>query len=74
MVLTNTQIIIISTIIFGVLNIIENIIHYSLGRHFGKKGFEFYIPSLNEFLILIVVMLIFAGLEKIGITLFENSN
>ena len=74
MVLTNTQIIIISTIIFGVLNIIENIIHYSLGRNFNKKGFEFYIPPLNEFLILIVVMLIFAGLEKIGITLFENSN
>jgi hypothetical protein len=53
--------IIISMIVFGVLNLIENLIHYSIGRSYenGDKGFVFSFPTYEDFIKIIFVMIIF---------------
>lgn len=51
--------IIISMVVFGVLNLIENIIHYNIGRSFGNGEFNFSIPTYIDFIKIIFVMIIF---------------
>lgn len=51
--------IIISMIVFGVLNLIENMIHYSIGRSNNNGGFIFSFPTYEDFLKIIFVMIIF---------------
>lgn len=50
--------IIISMIIFGILNLIENLIHYNIGRSYQSE-FKFNIPSFNNFVEIIKVMIVF---------------
>lgn len=52
--------ILISMIIFGILNLIENLIHYNIGRSYNSGvEFTFNMPSFNDFLKIIGVMIIF---------------
>lgn len=69
--------IIISMIVFGVLNLIENMIHYSIGRSYGNsnnnsnnnsnRGFVFSFPTYEDFIKIILVMIVF-GLAQGFIT------
>jgi hypothetical protein len=55
--------ILISMIIFAILNIIENLIHYNIGTnaHLNEQSqfIKFNIPSTNDFIKILFVMLIF---------------
>lgn len=54
------HLIIISMIVFGILNMIENIIHYNIGRsHDNSETFVFNIPSYSDLLKIIYVMIVF---------------
>jgi hypothetical protein len=54
------HLIIISMLVFGVLNIIENLIHYNIGRSYKDYNFTFHTPSQEDFIKIIIVMIIFA--------------
>jgi len=64
-----------SFLIFIVLNVIENVIHYNIGKfHNGKSGsgssnyltgYHFTNPSRNDWIRIIVIMLVFAILQGI---------
>lgn len=51
--------VIISMLVFGVLNLVENIIHYSIGRSYASEGFIFNLPSWKDFVKIIIVMIVF---------------
>jgi hypothetical protein len=53
---------IISFIVFAVLNIIENVIHYNIGKT-SNKDFEFSNPTLIDWKKIIITMIIFALLQ-----------
>lgn len=56
------HLIIISVIVFSVLNIIENLLHYNIGRS-HNKNFDINLPTLNEFIHIIGIMLLFGFLQ-----------
>ena len=51
--------ILISMLVFGSLNLIENLIHYNIGRSHGSVEFIFNIPSLNDFVKILFTMIVF---------------
>ena len=56
--------VIISMMVFGVLNLIENIIHYSIGRiHSSESNLSYLIPvffpSGNDLIKIFIIMIIF---------------
>ena len=53
---------IISFIVFAVLNIIENVIHYNIGKT-SNKEFEFSNPTRIDWKKIIITMVIFALLQ-----------
>ena len=53
---------IISFIIFALLNTIENVIHYNIGKT-SNTDFEFSNPARNDWKKIIVTMIIFALLQ-----------
>jgi hypothetical protein len=53
---------ILSFIVFAVLNIIENVIHYNIGKT-SNTDFEFSNPTRNDWKKIIVTMIIFALLQ-----------
>ncbi len=53
---------IISFIVFAVLNIIENVMHYNIGKT-SNKDFEFSNPTLIDWKKIIITMIIFALLQ-----------
>ena len=53
---------IISFIVFAVVNIIENVIHYNIGKT-SNKEFEFSNPTRIDWKKIIVTMVIFALLQ-----------
>ena len=55
---------IISFIIFAVVNIVENVIHYNLGKT-SNTEFEFSNPTLIDWKKIIVTMVIFAFLQAL---------
>jgi hypothetical protein len=56
----------VSMIIFGILNIIENIIHYNIGINSGDdKIFKFIFPSRNDFKKIFIIMIIFGSIQGI---------
>ncbi len=59
------KIFIASIIIFIILNIIENYLHYNTGRHYDKEGLHFTMPSKKDWIKIIIIMLIFAILQGI---------
>ena len=57
-----------SFIIFIVLNVIENVIHYNIGKYHdrgggGIAGFHFTNPTETDWVRIIVIMVIFAVLQ-----------
>lgn len=62
-----------SFFIFIVLNVIENVIHYNIGKFHNSKnengnidyltGYHFTNPSTNDWIRIIVIMLVFAILQ-----------
>jgi hypothetical protein len=54
---------IISFIIFALLNIVENVIHYNIGKTSNKDGFEFTNPTITDWKKIIITMIIFALLQ-----------
>ena len=69
----NTHIIIISIIIFSILNIIENLIHYNIGRSHSNT-FNINIPTKMEFLNIISIMLFFGLLQGIFTEYFSEKD
>ena len=53
---------IISFIVFALLNAIENVIHYNIGKT-SNTDFEFSNPTRNDWKKIIVTMIIFALLQ-----------
>ena len=53
---------IISFIVFAVVNIIENVIHYNIGKT-SNKEFEFSNPTIIDWKKIIITMIIFALLQ-----------
>jgi len=57
------HIFLISFLIFIVLNVIENYVHYNIGRHTNSKNIELSMPTKNDWIKIIVVMIVFAFLQ-----------
>ena len=53
---------IISFIVFAFLNVIENVIHYNIGKT-SNTDFEFSNPARNDWKKIIVTMIVFALLQ-----------
>lgn len=62
--------VIISMIVFGILNLIENLIHYNIGRSHKSNGFIFYLPNTNDFLKIIIIMIVFGLAQGLLTELF----
>ena len=59
---SNYKIFISAVVVFIILNIIENYIHYNIGRHHDSK-LEFKNPSFSDWIKIIITMIIFALLQ-----------
>jgi len=59
------HIFVISTLVFVVLNVIENLIHYNIGRHHDDLSLSFVAPSQTDWLRIIAIMIVFAILQGI---------
>ena len=73
--LVNISIFWVSLVTFLVLNIIENLLHYSIGRselHDSIK-FEAYMPTRHDFVKILIIMLIFGLLQAVLTTYFTSS-
>ena len=55
-----TNLILISMLIFAILNFIENLIHYNIGIGRYNNEFKFYFPNLSDFFKIVITMIIFA--------------
>jgi hypothetical protein len=59
------HIVYISTVVFIFLNIVENYVHYSIGRYPEAKFIKLSLPDTKEWIKIIGVMIIFAVLQGI---------
>jgi hypothetical protein len=65
--------------VFIVLNVIENVIHYNIGKYHGDAtingktvaGFHFTNPSQTDWVRIVVIMFIFAVLQGFFTTYFS---
>jgi hypothetical protein len=55
------HLIFISMIIFSILNLSENLIHYNIGKGFNNN--EFVWPSFDDWIKIIITMIIFGYLQ-----------
>ncbi len=69
---SKSHIFIISVIVFIVLNIMENIIHYSIGRHHGDTNVSITAPSADDWVRIISVMIVFALLQGLFTMALSN--
>lgn len=60
-----------SFLIFIIINTIENVIHYSIGRETNKKNITIKNPTYIDWVRIIIIMIIFAILQAI-LTCFFN--
>lgn len=60
---TSLRIFITSIAVFVVLNLVENIIHYSIGRNHGNAGIFIISPSYIDWMRIMIIMIIFAILQ-----------
>lgn len=60
-----------SFLVFIVLNLIENLIHYNIGRNSNSR-FEFMEPTLFDWTRIILTMIIFALLQGMFTLLFDS--
>jgi hypothetical protein len=69
------HIFIISTFVYVIINLIENTIHYNIGRNFDIKHFHDIVyvpPSSLDFVRIVLVMAIFAILQGIFTVMLAN--
>lgn len=59
------HIFVISVAVFIVLNLLENVIHYSIGRHHGDLSVSIAAPSSTDWVRIIGIMLVFAVLQGV---------
>lgn len=59
------QVFISSFIAFCILNIVENLIHYSIGRTSNKKTIEYKNPTPIDWVRILLIMLVFAILQGV---------
>ncbi len=57
------HILLISMIVFIVLNIIENYFHYNIGINSENNDFELKNPTISDWVKIVIVMIIFAYLQ-----------
>lgn len=62
----------ISAISFFVLNLLEDLIHFNIGRNRNLDNITVYLPEKSEWLYVIGVMLIFSLLQGFVTYYFEN--
>ena len=55
----------VSFFIYVVLNLVENIIHYNIGKHKDKQSIHIQLPDFDDFPRIIFVMFFFASLQGI---------
>lgn len=61
-----------SFIVFISLNIIENYIHYNIGRHYNETELKLSSPYLIDWIKIIITMIIFAILQGIFTIILYN--
>jgi len=61
MVLSKIQVIILSTVIISVF---QSILHYSMGRNYGKDRYKIYSPTFKELTLIIFFVLSFSYFQK----------
>jgi hypothetical protein len=54
------HLIFISIIIYLIINSVENIVYYSIGRHTGENNIKLEIPGRKDLIKIIIVTIIFA--------------
>lgn len=52
-----------SVLVFTVLNAVENLIHYSIGRGHAKKSMDMRLPSVSDAAKMVGVMAVFSLLQ-----------
>ena len=57
------HLVIISFIVFIILNVIENYIHYNIGRNRDVEGIKLSTPSFKDWIKIIITMIIFGILQ-----------
>ena len=62
----------ISAISFFVLNFIEDLIHFNIGRNRNLEEMAIYLPEYSEWYYIISVMIFFAILQGLTTYYFEN--
>lgn len=67
----NINLIIISFCVFLFINLLENLIHYNIGRHREEDYIALSIPTKVDWIKIIIVMFIFALLQGILTFLFN---
>jgi hypothetical protein len=60
---TRLRLFIISFMVFIVLNMIENYIHYNIGRNRDSQYIELSMPSTDDWLKIVIIMICFATLQ-----------
>lgn len=60
----------VSFLVFIVLNVVENVYHYSIGRLSDKKEVKWVMPSKLDWIHIIIVMVIFGLLQAFFMCLF----
>ena len=63
---------VISFIVFLILNIIENLIHYNIGIHTDDNKFKIKMPTKRDWIRIVITMLIFAFLQGFFVILFSK--
>jgi hypothetical protein len=63
-----------SSLVFIILNFIENIIHYSIGKNYNKddKYIKFEKPSSRDMVKILIIMFIFAILQGLFTCIIES--
>jgi len=65
---------VISFIVFLVLNIVENLIHYNIGIHSDDNKFKIKMPTKRDWIRIVITMLVFAFLQGFFVILFSRNN
>lgn len=60
----STRLILVSSFVYIVINMMENLIHYNIGKS-SNRDLEFYVPTPRDWIKIITVMCMFALLQGI---------
>jgi len=67
------HIVVISFFVFLLLNFFENIIHYNIGK-FSNKETKLDIPNTKDFIKIVIITFLFALLQGLLTSYFNNYN